>query len=261
MVLDLRDFAYDLDDDPLTWSIEGIESSKCSFVIAGNDLMINMKSDKYGICNSQNLNVSDGNSHYTAILNVTIAPQPDLPTIVIGNVNLIDKTAVTVQWDLIDLDEELSADVTFYLENISQNVTSSCNNDETNHISKCVTMLVLPEQHDGNITITIRVTDLELNQTVGIEYTLDMNLKLPAEESENIQSDSISNEMIIAMAGILLIIVLVIFINKNSNSNAHLLRQELPDVEQEVSDDKTDTNEEKDSETGTTGLLARAKKI
>jgi hypothetical protein len=88
-----------------------------------------------------------------------------------------------------------------------------------------------------------------------------MNLKPPAEESESIQSDSISNEMIIGMAGILLIIVLVIFINKNSNSNAHLLRQELPDVEQEVSDDKTDTNEEKDSETGTTGLLARAKKI
>ena len=261
MVLDLRDFAYDIDDDPVTWSIEGIESSKCSFVIAGNDLIINMKSDKYGSCNSQSLNVSDGNSHYSAILNVTIAPQPDLPTITIGNVNLIDKTAATVQWDLIDLDEELSADVTFYIENISQNVTSSCNNDETNHISKCVTMLVLPQQHDGNITITIRVTDLELNQTIGIEYTLDMNLQPSAEESENIQSDSISNEMIIGVAGILLIFVLVIFITKNSNSNAHLLRHESPDVEPQVSDDKTDTVDEKDSESASTGLLARAKKI
>jgi hypothetical protein len=53
----------------------------------------------------------------------------------------------------------------------------------------------------------------------------------------------------------------VIFINKNSNSNAHLLRQELSDVEPEISNDKTDNDEEKDSETGTTGLLARAKKM
>jgi len=261
IVLDLGDFAYDLDGDLLSWSIGGSESSKCNFVIAGNDLMVNVKPDKYGTCNSQYLNVSDGTTTFSATLNVTISPQPDLPTITIVNVNLIDQTAATVQWNLIDLDEEQQADVTFYLENISQNVTSSCN-DETKHISKCVTMLVLPQQHDGNITITIRVTDLELNQTVGIEYTLNMNLEPTVEEPENIQSDSISNEMvIIGLAGILLILVIVRYINKNSNSNAQLLRQELPVAEQQIVNENTNSDAENDSESASTGLLARAKKL
>ena len=261
IILDLRDFAYDIDGDSLTWSIEGVESSKCNFVIAGNDLMVNVKPDKYGTCNSQNLNVTDGTTTYSATLNVTIAPQPDLPSITIGNVNLIDKTAATVQWDLIDLDEEQQADVSFYLENILQNVTSSCTNDETHHISICVTMLVLPEQHDGNITITIRVTDLELNQTVGVEYILDMNLKPPTDEIENIQSDSISSKMIIVIAGLLLGIVIVIFVTKNSDSNAQLLRQQLPDIEQKTSTEEVDSDAEGGSESNSTGLLARAKKM
>ncbi|MCS5532797.1 MAG: hypothetical protein NZ736_00895 [Candidatus Poseidoniaceae archaeon] len=261
IVLDLRDFAYDIDGDPLIWSIEGVESSKCNFVIAGNDLMVNVKPDKYGICNSQSLNVTDGITTYSAILNVTIAPQPDLPTITIGNVNLIDKTAATVQWDLTDLDEEQQADVSFYLENVSQNVTSSCTTDESQHTSICVTMLVLPQQHDGNITITIRVTDLELNQTVGIEYTLDMNIKPATEETENVQSDSISSKMIIGITGLLLGIVVVIIITKNSDSNAQLLRQQLPNEEQKVSTEEVDSDAESEVESSTSGLLARAKNM
>jgi hypothetical protein len=121
-------------------------------------------------------------------------------------------------------------------------------------------MLVLPEQHDGNITITIRVTDLELNQTVGVEYILDMNLKPPTNEIENIQSDSISNKIIIVIVGLLLGIVIVIFVTKNSDSNAQLLRQELPEIEQ-TSTEEVDSDAERDSESNPTGLLARAKKM
>jgi hypothetical protein len=260
ITVDLDDFAYDLDGDSLSWLIEGGESSKCSFVIAGNDLIVNMKPDKYGTCNSQTLNVTDGTTNYSALLNVTISPQPDLPTISIGNVNLLDNLAATVQWDLIDLDGEQHSVVSFSLENITQNVTSSCSNDESQHISKCVTMLVLPSQHDGNITITIRVTDLELNQTVGVEYTLDMNIKPPVEEAEIIQSSSISREMVIGLAGVLTILIVIVLINKNSNSNAQLLREHESDIKQLIVIDESSDGQE-DSETSSTGLLARAKKI
>jgi hypothetical protein len=261
IIVDLDDFAYDLDGDSLTWLIEGGESSKCSFVIAGNDLIVNMKPDKYGTCNSQTLNVTDGTTNYSALLNVTISPQPDLPTISIGNVNLLDNLAATVQWDIIDLDGGQQSVVSFSLENITQNVTSSCSNDESQFISKCVTMLVLPQQHDGNITITIRVTDLELNQTIGVEYTLDMNSKPPVEETEIIQSSAVSSEMIIGLVGALFILIVIVFINKNSNSNAQLLRQQEPDVEQQIDDDEAISDEQEDSETDSSGLLARAKKI
>ena len=262
ITVDLGDFAYDLDGDSLSWLIEGGESSKCSFVIAGNDLMVNMKSDKYGTCNSQTLNVTDGTTSYSALLNVTIAPQPDLPTIRIGNVNLLDNLAATVQWDLIDLDGEQPSVVSFSLENITQNVTSSCSNDESQHLSKCVTMLVLPQQHDGNITITIRVTDLELNQTVGVEYTLDMNIQPPVEEAEIIQSSSISSEMIIGLVGVLsIIIIIIVLVNKNSNSNAQLLRRQESDSEQQIIAEEVISEEQEDSETSSTGLLARVKKI
>lgn len=261
ITVNLGDFAYDLDGDSLTWLIEGGESSKCSFVIAGDELIVNMKPDKFGTCNSQTLNVTDGTTTYSALLNVTISPQPDLPTIRIGNVNLLDNLAATVQWDLIDLDGEQQSVVSFSLENITQNVTSSCNNDESNQISKCVTMLVLPQQHDGNLTITIRVTDLELNQTVGVEYTLDMNIKPPVEEAEIIQSSSISSEMIIGLIGVLLVLIIFALISKNSNFGAQLLRQQELDVEQLIVIDEESSDGQQESETSSSGLLARAKKI
>jgi hypothetical protein len=261
LTVDLGDFAYDLDGDSLSWLIEGGESSKCSFVIAGDDLIVNMKPDKFGTCNSQTLNVTDGTTSYSALLNVTISPQPDLPTIKIGNVNLLDNLAATVQWDLIDLDGGQQSTVSFSLENITQNVTSSCSNDESQYISKCVTMLVLPQQHDGNITITIRVTDLELNQTVGVEYTLDMNIKPPVEEAEIIQSSSISSEMIIGLVGVLLVLIIIASISKNSNFSAQLLRQQELDVEQLIVIDEESSDRQEESETSSTGLLARAKKI
>ena len=261
LTIDLGDFAYDLDGDSLLWLIEGGESSKCSFVIAGDDLIVNMKPDKFGTCNSQTLNVTDGTTSYSALLNVTISPQPDLPTIRIGNVNLLDNLAATVQWDLIDLDGGQQSTVSFSLENITQNVTSSCSNDESQYISKCVTMLVLPLQHDGNITITIRVTDLELNQTVGVEYTLDMNIKPPVEEAEIIQSSSISSEMIVGLVGVLLVLIIIASIGKNSNFSAQLLRQQELDVEQLIVIDEESSDRQEESETSSTGLLARAKKI
>lgn len=261
LTIDLGDFAYDLDGDSLLWLIEGGESSKCSFVIAGDDLIVNMKPDKFGTCNSQTLNVTDGTTSYSALLNVTISPQPDLPTIRIGNVNLLDNLAATVQWDLIDLDGGQQSTVSFSLENITQNVTSSCSNDESQYISKCVTMLVLPLQHDGNITITIRVTDLELNQTVGVEYTLDMNIKPPVEEAEIIQSSSISSEMVIGLVGVLLVLIIIASIGKNSNFSAQLLRQQELDVEQLIVIDEESSDRQEESETSSTGLLARAKKI
>ena len=261
LTIDLGDFAYDLDGDSLLWLIEGGESSKCSFVIAGEDLIVNMKPDKFGTCNSQTLNVTDGTTSYSALLNVTISPQPDLPTIRIGNVNLLDNLAATVQGDLIDLDGGQQSTVSFSLENITQNVTSSCSNDESQYISKCVTMLVLPLQHDGNITITIRVTDLELNQTVGVEYTLDMNIKPPVEEAEIIQSSSISSEMIIGLVGVLLVLIIIASISKNSNFSAQLLRQQELDVEQLIVIDEESSDRQEESETSSTGLLARAKKI
>jgi hypothetical protein len=261
VIVNLDDFAYDLDGDSLLWLIEGIESSKCSFVISGNDLIINMKPDKYGACNSQTLNVTDGTTNYSALLNVTISPQPDLPTISIGNVNLLDDLAATVQWDLIDLDGQQHSDVTFSLENVTQNVTSSCNTDESQHISKCVTMLVLPPQHDGNITITIRVTDLELNQTIGVEYTLDMNSKPLVGEAEITQSSTLPSEIIIGLVGSLLILIIIVLISKNSNSNAQLLRQQESDIEQLIVIDEESGDEQEDSQTSSTGLLARAKKI
>ena len=122
-------------------------------------------------------------------------------------------------------------------------------------------MLVLPQQHDGNITITIRVTDLELNQTIGVDYTLDLNSKPPVDETETIQSSTVYSEVVIGLVGALFILIVIVLINKNSNSNAQLLRQQEPDVEQQVDADEVNNDQQEDSETSSSGLLARAKKI
>ena len=67
--------------------------------------------------------------------------------------------------------------------------------------------------------------------------------------------------MIIGTVGALFILIVIVFINKNSNSNAQLLRQQEPDVEQQIDIDEAISDEQEDSETGSSGLLARAKKI
>ncbi len=67
--------------------------------------------------------------------------------------------------------------------------------------------------------------------------------------------------MIIGTVGALFILIVNVFINKNSNSNAQLLRQQEPDAEPQIDIDEVISDEQEDSETGSSGLLARAKKI
>ena len=88
-----------------------------------------------------------------------------------------------------------------------------------------------------------------------------MNSKPLVEETETIQGSTVSSEIIIGLAGGLFILVIIIFISKNSNSNAQLLRQQEPDAEPQIDIDEVISDEQEDSETGSSGLLARAKKI
>ena len=88
-----------------------------------------------------------------------------------------------------------------------------------------------------------------------------MNSKPPVEEIENIEGSTVSSEMIIGLVGLLFILIVIVFISKNSNSNAQFLRQQESDVEQQVDADEVTNDQQEDSETSSSGLLARAKKI
>ncbi len=83
----------------------------------------------------------------------------------------------------------------------------------------------------------------------------------PVEEAEIIQSSSISSEMIVGLVGVLLVLIIIASISKNSNFSAQLLRQQELDVEQLIVIDEESSDRQEESETSSTGLLARAKKI
>ncbi len=67
--------------------------------------------------------------------------------------------------------------------------------------------------------------------------------------------------MIIGLVGVLLVLIIIALISKNSNFSAQLLRQQELDVEQLIVIDEESSDGQQESETSSTGLLARAKKI
>ena len=59
----LSEFAYDIDGDPLTWTVESESTSANVAIISGDQLIISPSNDFFGNINNEWLNVSDGTDY------------------------------------------------------------------------------------------------------------------------------------------------------------------------------------------------------
>ena len=104
VLLSLTTFASDIDGDALTWTIESNRDSKVVAALSGQELLITARLDEWGTDTGWWLNVSDGSTTFSKELNVSIAPQPDRPTLSNASVERTGSTNLQISWMWSDSD-------------------------------------------------------------------------------------------------------------------------------------------------------------
>lgn len=104
ILIDLSQFASDVDGDPLTWSVESVGESNVMLALSGQELLVSALLDKWGDDQAWWLNVTDGNTIFSNRMNITIEPTPDKPMLSNGSVEQSDDSLLLLQWEWRDAD-------------------------------------------------------------------------------------------------------------------------------------------------------------
>ncbi|MED5309219.1 MAG: Ig-like domain-containing protein, partial [Candidatus Thermoplasmatota archaeon] len=256
--LSLSDFAYDIDGDTLSWTIESESSSANVAIISGSQLIISPQNDYFGTINNEWLNVTDGTTNYSQLLSIEVTSVPDIPILTLMNVNIIDDTAATLAWSVFDNDGASEHGLEISLDGVPQdNLQPSCIVDDSGNSKECVTMLEVPVNRSETVEVRVAIFDSEFTSEV-VEYTvIDFNSTVPIAEDKTDEDDGfkVSNTLIVSGVLGLLIMVLVLIIilrtmrSEPINTNQLMIETEVDVVEEELGVSLSET-----------GLLSRINK-
>jgi hypothetical protein len=240
---DLTQFAWDIDGDQLVWQTSPVSSdSSLSVVVSGNQMIVSPSNDVNGLNQLHWLNVSDGNSDFSKLLSVNITPVPDAPILTLYDVNIIDDTAVSLAWWIFDADGTDAPDPVIKADDILlENLTHSCIIDQSDGKYQCVTMLLIPENHDDNVTLRVAILDPDFSSEF-VSYSNIMYNQTTIQDSieETSDNEGLSSGVIIGIIGglVVLILILFLFIRTSSNSPTAVVgldnKREISVVEEEL---------------------------
>ena len=256
--LNLSDFAYDIDGDALSWTIESDSSSTNVAIISGSQLIISPGNDYFGTINNEWLNVTDGTTNYSQLLSIEVTSVPDIPILTLMNVNIIDDTAATLAWSVFDNDGASEHGLEISLDGVPQdNLQPSCIVDDTGNSKECVTMLEVPVNRSETVEVRVSIFDSEFTSEV-VEYTvIDFNSTVPIAEDKTDEDDGfkVSNTLIASgvLGLIIMVLVLVIILrtmrSEPINTNQLMIENEVDVIEEELGVSLSET-----------GLLSRINK-
>ena len=137
LLIDLSTFAFDVDGDALTWTVEPSGESIVAAAVSGQEVLLSALLDAWGMDEMWWLNVSDGTTTYSKLLNVTIEPMPDQPTITNTSATVADASTLLIAWDWFDADGD-AMDVEIRINGVESNGSRACSGmgacSETNTI-------------------------------------------------------------------------------------------------------------------------------
>ena len=112
LLIDLSEFASDVDGDVLTWTVEPSGESIVAAAVSGQELLLSALLDTWGTDEMWWLNVTDGTTTYSKLLNVSIEPMPDQPMIGNASASTPDASTLRVVWDWYDADgDEMDVEI------------------------------------------------------------------------------------------------------------------------------------------------------
>ena len=246
--LNLTDFAYDIDGDSLSWTIESQSTGANFAIISGSQIIISPPNDFFGNSNDEWLNVSDGTTTFSQLLDIEVVSVPDLPVLTLMNVNIIDETAATLAWSVFDNDGAAEHGLEISLDGVAQtNLQPSCIVDNSGNSKECVTMLEVPVNRSETVEVRVSIFDSEFTSEV-VEYTIiDFNSTVTIVEDKTEEDDGFTVSTTLIAAGVLgliiMVLVLIIILRTMSSepidttgiiSNGSVHEQEIDVVEEEL---------------------------
>jgi len=209
----LSEFAYDIDGDTLSWTVESESTSANVAIISGDQLIISPSNDFFGNINNEWLNVSDGTNTISRLLNIDVASVPDIPVLNLMNVNIIDETAATIAWSVFDNDGASEHEIEIALDGVVQdNLQPSCIIDDSGNSKECVTMLEVPVNR--SVIVEIKVTVFDEDFTAGVvQYTsINFNSTVPVTVDTEDDEDGLAVSTTLVAVGSLGLIIMVLLL-------------------------------------------------
>ena len=253
--LNLTDFGYDVDGDTLSWTVESDSSSATMAIASGTQLIITPPNDYFGSVNNEWLNVTDGVTSYSQLLDIEVISVPDLPVLNLLNVNIIDETAATLAWSIFDNDGLVDHDLQISLDGVVQyNLQPSCIDDESGNSKECVTMLEVQQNRSQIVEVRVSILDVEFTSEV-VEYTIiDFNSTITVVEDKTEADDGFAVSTTLVVAGILGLIIMILILMIILRA----MRSEPVDTREQVVGEELDVVEEElGVDLSPTGLLSR----
>ena len=217
--LDLSAMAYDVDGDPLAWTLENITSDVAVSQVNGS-MVFTPSLDFFGVINGVWLNVSDGTSTHSASISLTVEPVPDLPFVAIDSVQGLGGSTANMYWSVTDVDGVVNTDATVSVDNAVVDVNHSCLSS-TSGVYQCVTLLPISDDSSTSKTIKLEVYDDELQRSVVSTFVFDPTLGNTTNDG---QGETVGDESsgatgaLLVGAGLALLAVLVVAVVMFSRS-------------------------------------------
>ena len=248
--LDLTVLAYDVDEDPLVWTIEGVPAALTA--IQENDsLLMTPSRDVNGVFSGLWLNVSDGSTSHAFSFNVDVRPVGDAPVVGITSIERNEGSdTATMQWTVLDVDGEANTDGQVLIDGNEVSSNHSCL-ESTPGAYQCVTLIPLGATSNTSLYVQLVIHDMELDRNVIADKVID-----PSQGGQTAQpsseADDAAGAVVVWVQTILVLVIIV-----GSMLAGWLMWSSKQTAEASVT--QASTEEEPQASGG--GLLARAERL
>ena len=249
IALNLSEMAWDIDGDVLFWTIMD-QSTNVDVVRAASQILISGAMDYSGFDNSIYLNVSDGEMTHSALLNITVLPQPDAPLVTIKELNSVDDRSGGLMWWVYDPDGAIPSEANISVNGtMLENLSHSCSFDSSSSTNRCLTFIEYPSDANGTVEIRVAVIDGDL----GIESVSYMNVNLSGDstpppttsQGESDGSPLVLTGFVLMFGFVVVLVLLVVLVSRRKDATT---MAQLVEMEEEVPLEAASSG----------GLLARA---